>query len=199
MMKKTLFFIVTVFFITACGQSNIAYRANTLSLQIEQNHILLDADLIHKSRQNFRTLYIDKKLLRLKEGNLIVYEDAQTDLSYEFARATTQVIRVIFNARSVYKVYARNNLYGFQLSLADHSVLNVIAQQDESQRLRFIYGLNTQQFNRILKQLDASANTASVSNVMTFSSTKHLYMAKWTTMNVDFLPLVHPIPQRLGW
>jgi len=199
MMKKALFFLVTVFFITACGQSNIAYRADTLSLQIEQNYILLDADLLHKNRQNFRTLYIDKKLLRLKEDNIIIYEDANTDLSYEFAPATTQVIRVIFNAQSVHKIYARNNLYGFQLYLGNNDVLNVIAQQSESQRLRFIYGLTTAQFNSILKQLDPSASTARIGKVITFASMQHLYMARWTTINVDFLPLVQPIPQRLGW
>lgn len=199
MIIKTLFSLTVVLFITACTSSNIAYTENKLSLQIEQNHILLDADLLHKNRQNFRTLHIDKKLLRLKEGNVIVYEDANTDLSYEFAQATTQVIKVIFNARSVHKVYARNNLYAFQLYLSHNRVLNVIAQQDESQRLRFVYGLSTPQFNNILKQLDSSAKTASVSTVLTFSSSTHLYMAKWTTMNVDFLPLVHPVPQRLGW
>ena len=198
-LKKGLFLLLTLLFIGACGRSDIGYTHNSLSLGLEDNRVLLDASLLHQSRQNFKTVSIDKKVLRLKEGNIVVYEDANTDLSYEFARSTTSTIRVLFNAHSVSKVYARHNLYGFQLLLANNRVLNVIAQQSESQQLRFLYGLSTRQFNRILKTLDPAAPTAAVSNVLTFTSAQQPLMARWTTMNVDFLPLVHPVPQRLGW
>ncbi len=198
-LKHFIFAVSSAFFITACGVSTINYVPPTLTLQVEQNQVLLDAKELKRDVQYFRTLHISKRILALKEGNIVVYEDANTDLAYEFDKSTTSVIQTVFEARSVLKIYASNNLYGFQLRLANGRWLNVIAQQSESQRLRFVYGMSTKQFNTILKQLDPNAKSAPYMNVIVFRNAHHILLAKWTTMKVDFLPLVRPLPTRLGW
>ena len=198
-LKHFIFAVSSAFFITACGVSTIDYISPTLTLQVEQNQVLLDAKELKREVQYFRTLQINKRILALKEGNIVVYEDASTDLSYEFDRSTTSVIQTVFEARSVLKTYASHNLYGFQLKLSTGKWLNVIAQQSESQRLRFVYGMSTKQFNTLLKQLDPNARSASYMNVIVFKNAHHVLLAKWTTMKVDFLPLVRPLPTRLGW
>jgi len=197
--KYIVFTLFSLWLLSACGVSNIDYAQNKLSFQVEQNQLMLDAQLLNKERINFRTLAIDRKVLALKEGNLVVYEDGNTDMSYEFARSTTNIMQVVFESGSLVKVYAKSNLYAFQLILNAGNVLNVMAQQDESQRLRFVYGMSTMQLNTMLKQLDPSARLAPYKNALTFNKPNEIYFAKWTTMNVDFLPLVKPFSTRSIW
>lgn len=199
MFKRTLLALGTVFFLSACGVSNIGYDQNRLSLQVEQNQVLLDATLLHKSRDNFSSLYITKKVLRLKDGNVIVYEDARTDMSYEFEPRTTTIMKVVFEARSIVMIYARNQLYVYQLTLHNGKVLNVIAQQDETQRLRFVYGMSSRQLNTMLKQLDSNAPVLPYKDVMLLKSVDSAIVSKWNTRKVHFYPLVVPLPLRFGW
>ena len=160
MFKKVSLAITALIVLNACTSSGIQYQPNSLTLQVEENQVLLDATLLQKKREYFRTLVIDQKVLKLKAGNLLVYEDANTDISYEFSPATTHIIRSVFDARAVLKVYAKSNMYAFQVTLSNGQRLNVLAQQDESQRLRFVYGMSTKQFNTMLKQLDNTAPLA---------------------------------------
>ena len=87
----------------------------------------------------------------------------------------------------------------FKLTLANGQRLNVFAQQDESQRLRFVYGMSTKQFNTMLKQLDNTARLAPYTNVLTLNNAQGAILSHWTTMKVDFLPLVKPVSTRLLW
>ena len=199
MFKKISFVVTALLVLNACTSSDIQYQPDKLTLQVEENQVLLDATLLQKNRQYFKTLVIDQKILTLKEANLVVYEDANTDISYEFSPATTHIIRSVFDARAVLKVYAKSNMYAFQVTLGNGQILNVLAQQDESQRLRFVYGMSTKQFNTMLKQLDNTARLAPYNHVMTLHDAKHAILTRWTTMKVDFLPLVKPVSTRLIW
>jgi len=199
MIKKLSLAITAVIVLNACTSSGIQYQPNSLTLQVEENQVMLDATLLQKKREYFRTLVIEQKVLKLKAGNLLVYEDANTDISYEFSPATTHIICSVFDARAILKVYARSNMYAFQVTIANGQILNVLAQQDESQRLRFVYGMSTKQFNMMLKQLDNTARLAPYSNVLTLNNTQDAILSHWTTMKVDFLPLVKPVSTRLLW
>ena len=199
MFKKVSLAITAVIVLNACTSSGIEYQPNSLTLQVEENQVLLDATQIQKKRAYFKTLVIEQKVLKLKEGNLLVYEDANTDMSYEFSPATTHIIRSVFDTRSILKVYAKSNMYAFQVTLSNGQKLNILAQQDESQRLRFVYGMSTKQFNSMIKQLDHTARLAPYTNVLTLHDTKQAILSHWTTMKVDFLPLVKPVSTRAIW
>ena len=199
MFKKVSLAITAVIVLNACTSSGIEYQPNCLTLQVEENQVLLDATQIQNKRAYFKTLVIEQKILKLKEGNLLVYEDANTDMSYEFSPATTHIIRSVFDTRSILKVYAKSNMYAFQVTLSNGQKLNILAQQDESQRLRFVYGMSTKQFNSMIKQLDHTARLAPYTNVLTLHDTKQAILSHWTTMKVDFLPLVKPVSTRAIW
>ena len=199
MFKKLSLVATAIFIMNGCGFSDIQYQPNTLTFQVEENRLLLDAALLQKKREYFRTLVIDQKVLKLKAGNLLVYEDANTDLSYEFDPATIHIIRSVFDARAVLRVYAKSNMYAFQVTRLNGQILNVLAQQDESQRLRFVYGMSTKQMNAMLKQLDSNAPLAPYNNVITLKNTNQAILTRWTTMKVDFLPLVKPVSTRILW
>ena len=199
MYKKIFLSVLTLLVVNACTSSDIQYQPDKLTLQVANNSVLLDATMVQKKEAYFKTLTIDQKILKLDDGNLVVYEDANTDISYEFAPSTTHIIRSIFDTRAIYKVYAKSNMYAFQVTLANGEILNILAQQSESQSLSYVYGMNTKQFNTMLKQLDQSARLAPYTNVLTLHDAKHAILTRWTVMKVDFLPLVKPVSTRAIW
>ena len=195
---KTLLLLTAIFFLGGCGVSGIDHSQNRLSLQVEQNQVLLDADLLQKKEDNFSILFLSQKILRLKEGNIVVLEEARTDDLYEFSPPIMTIISVIFETRSIINVYARNNLYAYQLALPNKQILNVIAQKDETQSLKFIYGMSNRQFNTMLKQLDPNAPIAPYKDVIRLNSTNNAVLSKWDTRKIQFYPLVRPLSLHFG-
>ena len=195
---KTLFLLTAIFFLSGCGVSGIDHSQNKLTLQVEQNQVLLDADLLQKKADNFAILFLSQKILRLKEGNIVVLEEARTDDLYEFSPPIRTIISVLFETRSIIRVYARNNLYAYQLALPNKQILNVIAQKDETQSLKFIYGMSNRQFNTMLKQLDPNAPIAPYKDVIRLNSTNNAVLSKWDTRKIQFYPLVRPLSLHFG-
>jgi hypothetical protein len=127
-----------------------------------------------------------------------VYEDAKTDIQYEFEPPTTRSIGIIFDAKSVVKIYYKALLYAFQVVLKDNRVLNVLASQGYGQELKMVYGMSTERFDSMLKKLDPNAiPSAYYKNVIDLSNESDPFMSRWTTWKVHFVPLVIPI-RRFG-
>lgn len=198
MLKKLLLTLVAILLLSSCSISKINYVQNRLTLQLGEKSLLLNTVLVHKNINNFSSLFIYKKILRLKDGNLIVYENAKTDINYEFSPTATTIIRVIFEANSAVMIYANSNLYAFRVTLDNGSILNVIAQQDETQQLQLLYGFNNKQLNMILKQLDPNSRIYSYPKAMTLNTISSTSLTKWDIEKIHFYPLVVPISVRLG-
>ena len=195
---KTLLAAVAMLIISGCGVSNLSYNNKQLTLQVEKGHIQLDGALLNEQLYNFNSLYINQKILRLDEGNLVVYEDARTDLLYEFDPPTTRSIKIIFEARKVIRVYSKSLLFAYQLILQDGRILNVIAQQDDSQYLRLVYGMSTVQLNKMLKQVDPDAEEAYYKQVVIIRDKQHAIFSKWDIQKIHFVPLVIPLRLFMG-
>jgi hypothetical protein len=127
-----------------------------------------------------------------------VYEDARTDMLYEFEPGIMRSIKIIFEAKGMIKVYAKSNLYAYQLILKDGKILNIVAQQADTQQLRFVYGLSTAQLNKILKQLDPDARGAYYKQVIRLQDEGHAILSKWDVQKVHFVPLVVPLARMMG-
>jgi len=195
---KLLVATTATLMISGCGISNLSYDNKQLTLQIEKEYLQLNGTLLNERRDNFSSLYLTQKVLRLDEGNLVVYEDARTDMLYEFEPMITRSIQVIFEAKGVIKVYGKSHLYAYQLIMKDGSILNMIAQQGDSQRLKFVYGMSTVQLNKMLKELDPDANAAYYKKVITLKDESHAIFSKWDVQKVHFVPLVVPLPRMMG-
>ena len=82
MMKKIVrlaFATIVIFMINGCGMSNLSYDNKLLTVQVEKEYLQIDGTLLNEHRNNFSSLFLSQKVLRLNEGNLVVYEDARTD------------------------------------------------------------------------------------------------------------------------
>ena len=201
MMKKIIrlaFATIVIFMINSCGMSHLSYDNKLLTVQVEKEYLQIDGTLLNEHRNNFSSLFLSQKVLRLNEGNLVVYEDARTDLAYEFDLPITRSIQIIFEAKSVIMVYAKSHLYAYQLILKDGKILNVIAQQGDTQQLKFVYGLSTAQLNKMLKQLDTDAVGAHYKQVIRLQDEGHAILSKWDVQKVHFVPLVVPLARMSG-
>ena len=195
---KLLLTTTAILMISGCGMSNLNYDNKQLTLQVEKEYLQLDGTLINEHRDNFSSLYLSQKVLRLNEGNVAVYEDARTDLDYEFEPPIMHSIKIIFEAKSVIMVYGKDHLYAYQLILKDGRLLNVIAQQGDTQQLKFIYGLSTEQLNKIIKQLDPNAGGAYYKQVIRLQDERNAILSKWDMQKVHFVPLVVPLAKMMG-
>ena len=201
MMKKIIrltFATIVTLMISGCGMSNLSYNNKQLTVQVEKAYLQMDGALLSERRDNFSSLFLLQKVLRLNEGNLVVYEDARTDSLYEFEPPITQSIKIIFEAKSVIMVYGKSHLYAYQLILKDGKILNVIAQQGDTQQLTFVYGLSTAQLNKMLKQLDPDAKGAHYRQVIRLQDEGHAILSKWDVQKVHFVPLVVPLARMMG-
>ena len=63
---------------------------------------------------------------------MIVYEDARTDINYEFRFSLMRITQIVFDAVRIQLLYTTPKMQIFQLQLPNGKILNVIAQQSES-------------------------------------------------------------------
>ncbi|MCK5535708.1 MAG: hypothetical protein KAI79_02720 [Bacteroidales bacterium] len=201
-MKKvisTVLVTVLTLMINGCGtSSNLTYNNKHLTIQVEKEYLQFDGTLLNEHIDNFSSLYLSQKILRLDEGNLIVYEDARTDLQYEFEPPIMHSIKIIFEAKSVFMVYGKGHLYAYQLVLKDGQLLNIVAQQGDTQQLKFFYGMSTSQLNKILKRLDPNAKRAYYKKVIQLQDERNAILSKWDVQKVHFVPLVVPLAKMMG-
>lgn len=199
MIEITRFLTTTAFIllVSACSTSHISYTNEQLSLQINDSALQLHGKLIKQQKENFRTLFLTQNLLRLDDDSIVIYEEARTDMQYQFEPTTTKSIAVIFDAKRVIKVYYSSQIYAFQVELKDNKILNVLAKQGHDKKLQMVYGMNTKKLNEMLKELDADAQSVYYENVIDLSHQPMPFMSRWTTWKVHFIPLVVPL-RRMG-
>ncbi len=195
---RLVFISLVMVMISGCGMSRLSYDNKQLTVQVEKEYLQMDGILLNEHRDNFSSLFLSQKILRLNEDNLIVYEDARTDLSYEFEPPITRSIKIIFEAKSVIMVYGKSHLYAYQLILKDGRILNVVAQQGDTQQLKFVYGLSTSQLNKMLKKLDPDAKGAYYTQVIRLQDEGHAILSKWDVQKVHFVPLVVPLARMMS-
>lgn len=189
---------IALLFLTACGPtSNLNYRNGQLSIQLSDQNLQLQGKQLKQNRENFSILFLTQSLLRLDDGSMVMYEDARTDLQYQFDPITTTSISVIFDAKSMVRVYSNNFLYAYQIILADNRILNLIASQSYDQELQMVYGMSTKKLNSMLKKLDQNAQPAYYKNVIDLSRETNPLISRWTTSKINFYPLVIPL-RRFG-
>lgn len=183
--------------LSGCATQNLSYNNEQLNLQVKNNHLQIHGTQLKQEKENFSTLFLTQDLLRLDDGSLVMYEYAETDMQYQFDPTTTRSISIIFDARSVNKVYENSLLFAYQVILQDNRVLNLIVSQSYDQELIMLYGMSTSKLNGMLRDLDPNAPLAYYKNSIDLSKERNPLMSRWTTYKVHIVPLVIPV-RRFG-
>jgi len=183
---------------SACNKSStLKYENSNLNLQIADKRIQVPSTQIKLTKENFGSLFLEQKLLRLDDGSLVMYEEAETDMQYVFDPTTTRTISVVFDAAKVVRIYEKDFIFAYQLVLKDRRVLNIIVSQGYDQELQMVYGMSTKQFVTALNRLGANINSLPYLNTIELKNEPEPLISKWTTWKVSFYPLVIPI-RRMG-
>lgn len=200
MFKRFLVASSILFFLGGCGGfSYVGYYQDKFVLQAGDNYLALDGHILKERRDNFVSLFLKQDIIRLKNGELVVYEDARTDLDYEFEPMLIRIVKIVFEANRIIPVYGGNHLFAYQILFNDGKMLNLIAQQSTTQHLKLFYGMSTPHLNRILKALDPSARGAYYTKqVIQLTDPAHAVMSKWDVKKVHFVPLVIPLSRFMG-
>jgi len=199
MSRRHIISLLTVFllFLGGCGGSytDIVYRNGRLSLQLEKGISALKASTILEKKTNFVSLFLQQSVLALKEGNLVVFENARTDLSYEFEPMLVRTVGVVFETRKRIPLFYHDHLYVCQLILSDGHLLNLIAWQYDSQQLKLLYGMSNQELAALLQPLVPDLILPFAGEGLKLYHPKDAILTHWDDRKVHFYPLVVPLPR----
>jgi len=192
------FIVLSSFLLLGCSVTELKYRDNKLSLSFNNKQIDISGEKLSHHFDNFGSLYLLQESIKVPEGNVLQYEHVRLDDRYEFNFMTTRTIEIVFEAQRIGKVFESNGLYFYQLQLRDDEVLNLIVEQYADQSLSMIYGLTTQQMQKILQKIDAKPRRALVQNVITFQNSKEASRSRWSSKKIHFAPLIVPLRMIFG-
>jgi hypothetical protein len=187
--------IYVLFLLSGCATSDLSYKNDNIHLRINDASLQVHGVALQEKHDNFSTLFLTQRLLRLDDGSLAVFEDARTDMQFQFDQTTPRSIKIIFDAKSVLRVHYDTFIYAFQVVLKDNRVLNVLVAQGYDQELQMLYGMSTEKMNNMLKELGQDAKPAFYKNVIDLSSEPTPYITGWTVQKVHLAPLVVPVPR----
>ena len=184
--------ILIVWLLTGCSSAHIHYNGQEITMQVDKTLVQIAGRLVGEKRQNFSSLYLSQKIIQTREGNLVVYENAQTDLSYEFQFTPRQITTIVFDAVKSREVYATSTMQIFQLLLQNGEILNLLVEQSETQQIKWMYGMSAKQLDRILTTLQATRNYTPYRKVVVLHTPQHAIKSRWSDWKVHFVPLVIP-------
>ena len=180
----------------------ISYKGGGVAIRVDDARIHINGTVLSQKLDNYSRLFVDQKVLRLDNGSIVTYEKARTDDQYEFNFEAVTTIKAVFDAREVNVVYFKDSFYMMQVIMADGSVLNMIVDHFDDQVLSYVYGMNTGDFRKLLRQLDPgnkSPKSPLIRNSITINNPKNAVLSRWNTMKINFIPLITPLRYMFGF
>jgi hypothetical protein len=191
----SIIFISTLF--VGCSITTLSYDNQQLSLSLDGEQIDINAKTIKRQNENYGKLYLSRRVLKLDNNTLVVYEKVRIDDQYELNFSTSQTVGIVFEAERVSRVYAHKGLYLYQLLLKDHKVLNLVVEQFLDQEIVFVYGMRSSQMRELLKDIDATTVRPLVDDVLILGG-RDIIKSRWSSQKVHFAPLITPLRMIFG-
>ncbi len=153
--------------------SEIVIRKDDKKLKVE-------GDLVQTRQERFSNLKLQQSVFKFDDGELCVYEEAETDVDYRFSTDTQSATGMIFDSRKVRTIASLGNLYFFQVLLKDNHWLNVIAEQGDIQKLQMIYGINNEKMKAAMEQMGGKPVMNLEEKVTSFDSFQGSFLTQWS-------------------
>jgi hypothetical protein len=175
--------VLSTFLLTGCATSSLNLGADdTLTLTYDKQKLSARGLTLDKKYDRYPELELNQSILELDDDTLLVYEEVEADLAYQFQYGTPQSIEMIFDAKKYKLIYQRNNLYFFQLELKNSKFLNVIAQQSDMQSLTQLYGFSNKQMRKIISTVSEEKKKLQLNeDIIMFEHFEGSYISTWST------------------
>jgi hypothetical protein len=175
--------LLSTFLLTGCATSSLNLGADdTLTLTYDKQKLSARGLTLDTKHDNYPELELNQSIIELDDDTLLVYEEVQADLAYQFQYSTPQSIEMIFDAKKLNLLYQRNNLYFFQLELKNGKFLNVVAQQSDMQSLTQLYGFTNLQMKKIINKISKEDKKLKLNeDIIVFEHFEGSYLSTWST------------------
>ena len=192
-MKNIIFTIIIALFFVGCSRSSLTLTSqNELQLNYDDKTFLVSQNIVSDGYLNFKDLIVSQYKVTNDDGSVLFFEDAETDLLYEFNFLELSTVMYIFDDSKKYeKVYVRNNLSLVQIMMKNKSYVNVLIQANSSQIYSYIYGFSNEEFLKIanmIKLEDTKIEPLKFQGVVFDKSSKP--HTNWNDLLVFFTPLI---------
>jgi len=185
-----LVFISVIFLLNQYyKQSSLKLNNHTVTL-LSKNSVV---DLVYKKKSltviNFSNLHINQNKLTDNESNLY-YEEAKVEDLYIFNDNTEELIKTVFEAKEIKKVFALNELIGLQVIKKGGNVINLFVSDNDTQEIHMFYGLSNELFRSTIIKLSGKENSLLELKEVT-PLTK--FMSQWSVLYNNFDGVVSSI------
>jgi len=196
-MKNLILIFLTLFFLVGCSTSSLNLNKDKeLVLKYSSSDLMLTNRVIDSKLLNFKDLFVTIYKLENENNRILFYEDARTELNYEFRHRGLYTVMYVFDDRQNYNViYRRNNLKLVQFPLKDKRHLNVMIQASDSQIYSYAYGFSNEEFMKIAQEIkvkDSDKLGELKHEGVTFDSSSEP-LSNWNDKLVFFTPLISPL------
>ena len=179
---KLYLLLLSMFLLSGCVTSSLNLSDDTLTLTYNKQKLSARGITLDKKYDRFPELELNQSIIELDDDTLLVYEEIEADLAYQFQYATQQSVKMIFDAKNYKLLYQRNNLYFFQLELKNRKFLNVVSQQSDMQSLTQLYGFTNIQMQKIITKISQEDKKLKLNDdVIVFEHFEGSYISKWST------------------
>lgn len=196
-MKKIIFFLLIGVLFVGCTNSSLKLnKEEELIFNYNSEEFLLTNKIVDHKLLNYKDLFVKQYKLEGKEGRVLFYEQARTELNFEFKFGGLYTVMYIFDdAKEYEEVYQKNNLRLVQLKLKDERKVNVLIQASDTQVISYVYGFSNHEFIKLARELVRESNKEV--NQLKFQgltlSKSQESVTNWNDELVYFTPLITPV------
>ncbi len=196
MKNIVLLFLVALLF-SGCITSSLKLNtSDDLVLKYNENELILTNKILDSKFLNFKDLFVTKYKLQDKDKRILFYEDARTEINFEFNYSDINTLLLIFGDINKYEViYERRNLRFIQLQLKDKTNVNVMYQASDTQAITYVYGFSNHEFIKKAKEISGD-DEVDIKKLklqgQTFTPSSEP-LTNWNDKMVFFAPLITPL------
>ncbi|MCF6205037.1 MAG: hypothetical protein L3J59_15445 [Methylococcaceae bacterium] len=132
------------------------YKASTLNLsdkgitlKVKEKTVFFETTRIQTTPIVFSN--VDIMQSKLSDGTY--FEVATCEPLYEFNQNTKELIKVLFEAKSVDTLFSIRGLSAMRVTLKNSQVINLFIDDNDMKELKFVYGISYETFSPAVKKL----------------------------------------------
>ncbi len=196
-MKKSLLFLLISLVFIGCTHSSLKLnKKEELIFKYNSSDFLLSNSIVENKYLNYKDLYVEQYKLQDRNGRVLFYEEAQTELNFEFNFGGLYTVMYVFDDVQEYEeVYRKKNLRLVQLKLKANRYVNILIQASDTQEISYVYGFSNDEFLKLATKLaenpDKEVKQLKYEGTTLKKSQK--VITNWNDKLVYFTPLIRPL------
>ena len=170
-------------------QSSLNFKDGTVVLEVKGKKVNIKPSSIEVKSEHFSNVNIEQKEFTIDKVKSY-YEVATTQELYEFNHNIDEIIKVLFDAKKVQKIFSIHELNAMQITTKNAEVINLFVTDNDTKEFHIFYGVSNERFRSTILTLSGTdkfgfelADTLELNNAKT----------KWTALNNDFNGIVGSI------